>query len=142
MKDLPFPEIELEKALERYDEIQRELSSLYVEREKLASNIIDLYLTDKEKYANLGSEWFNYDFIFSNKHFIDYEKLERDYPHIYVLGLQPSFSKNVLLKSIDSKTANLILKECTYSDNKYKIKRTRKKYKKKVVDDNEQTNNT
>lgn len=122
--------------IDRYNHLSHEITKLYLERNELESDIVDEFLTDKEKYSNLETDWYFINFAFKSKRIIDYEKMERDYPEIYMLGLRPTFSKDTLLNSLDKNITENIIKECTYLENKYKITR-KKKYKKKGVDEDE-----
>lgn len=63
---------------------------------------------------------------------IDYNKLKRDYPEMYALGLVSTFSKDELLKTVDRKTALAIIRDVSIRNPKYALRYERKRLSKDV----------
>lgn len=123
----------IKEKLDRLEEIRIEVNNLYAERNAMEKEIIQHFLDNKENFKEIELERHIITLKWLYEKEIDYEKLAELYPDIYVLGLLPTFSKKHLLKVIDKKQAELVLRECTYDTSHYKIlmRKKRKKYKKK-----------
>lgn len=120
----------MEKKLEKYEQNRLKINEIYREQNKLEKDIIKHFLDNKEKFSEieLDKHMMTLKWIY-DKH-IDYEKLEKLYPDIYVLGLETTFSKTRLLKVMDRKEAEIVLRECTYNSSHYKIKMSRRRRRK------------
>ncbi len=53
---------------------------------------------------------------------IDYDKMLRDYPDVYELGLKTTFSRTQALNSCSATLLNKIIKDCSKITSNYKIK--------------------
>lgn len=111
----------MEKEIARLNEIREEIKKLYSEKKVLETKIVETLIVNKEKVITFNqNEIITLSWVFDKK--IDYEKLKTKYPDVYTLGIVPSFSAKQALLSLDSKTFNKILKDCTTSNPHYILK--------------------
>lgn len=121
----------IEDKIQQFMDTREEVKKLYVKQKELEQEIIQHFIDNKNDFSSIK----NGNYILSLKwvydKIIDYEKLEAEYPEIYILGLRPEFSKLHLLKVIDKKQVELIIRECTLNTSRYKldVKWDRSKYK-------------
>lgn len=134
----------VQEKLNRFEEIRLEINALYKEKNTLEKEIIQFFLENKENFNEIELEEHIITLKWLYEKEIDYEKLEKLYPEIYVLGLVPTFSKKHLLQFIDKEQARLVLRECTYNQDHYKVvsKRKRKKHKYNNKEETQENDNT
>ncbi len=113
----------MEQELKRLEEVRGEINKLYREKSELETKVIQHMITQGDKSVQtlddksiLTLKW-----VYEKK--IDYEKLEREYPDVYELGLLTTFSANKCILAMDRIIFNEILKECTIPNNHYELKK-------------------
>lgn len=122
---------EVKKKLDRLEDARQEINNLYIERQNIEKEIIPFMIENKDKFKSFENEDYIFKLTWVFDKYIDYEKMKKQYPDIYMLGLTRTFSKNVLLKTVDNKTAAKILKDCTYDGSHYRV-RDKKIWRRKV----------
>lgn len=110
--------------LERLEHLRNQVKDIYVEINELEKEVKEIWLNDKSLV--LESDNYAYNMLWVHSKEIDYNKLEKLYPEIYILGLRPTFSKEHLFHSIDKNLANKVLRECLIDTSEYKLERKRK----------------
>jgi predicted GTPase len=116
----------MKKNLNRLQEIKANIRLEYAEMDILKKDIVkemvetDIKVLDFGKTTQATLVW-----VVENK--LDYDKLMKLYPDIYKLGLRPTFSTKQALNSVSPKLLNKIIKDCTKTSSKYKLKVGRKK---------------
>jgi len=112
----------MKELLKELQEINQKIKKIYAKKSVIEAKIIEIMVERKEKEVVYNeNEISTLVWVFDKK--IDYEKLQKEYPQVYELGLYTSFSATRALKSMDSKLFNAILRDCTTVEPHYELKR-------------------
>ena len=111
----------LEEKLKKIQSLKKEVTNKYIEINKIQKEVIEEMLDSKTKSVEISKGLQAVLVSFIEKK-IDYDKLTKDYPDIYVLGLKTTFSKKQALNCISSKVLESVLKDCIITEKSYDIK--------------------
>lgn len=111
----------LEKKLKRLQQLKKEVAAKYKEINKLQNEVIDEMLKVKKKEVDL-SKTLHATLAWCIEKKIDYDKLIKEYPDIYLFGLKPTFSRKQALNSVSEEVLSSVLKSCIVQEKNYSIK--------------------
>lgn len=112
--------------LERLQELQEQVKTIYVEINQLKSEIVKEMVESDNKTIELdNNKQATLVWVVDKK--IDYDKLIEHYPDIYRLGIRPQFSVQQALRSVSPKLLRSIIEDCTDITKQYKLKVGKKK---------------
>ena len=113
----------MKKKLERLSEIRTSINELYKEKSRLEDEIITHVIDNKLDKENIMlDDKMRMALVWVVDKRIDYDKLQKDYPDVYELGIVPTFSATQALNGIDRDLFNKILRDCTTVRPHYKAK--------------------
>jgi hypothetical protein len=130
------------KKIKRISEIRKEIQASYSELNELQKDIVKEIVESKqvETYKSIDiSEEEHMDLVWAFDKRIDYDRLKKDHPIIYEIGLQTTWSKTQALNAIDNKMLlETVLGGYTTLNGEYKVKISKKKkpYKRKPIEVN------
>ncbi len=119
--------------LHRLQEIKANVRSEYAEMDVLKKEIVKEMVESKTKIVDIDKH-LQATLVWVVEKDIDYEKLMRLYPDIYILGLKPTFSTKQALNSVSPNLLNKIIKDCTKQSAQYNLKVGRKNGKTKRLE--------
>jgi len=116
----------LNENLKRIEKIKEEITDKYVELDRLKKEVVREMLENGTKDIELENG-LHETLVYVVEKKIDYEKLQKCYEDVYILGLRPSFSKTQALNSVSVQFLNKILKDCTITTKGYRLKTKKEK---------------
>jgi predicted phage-related endonuclease len=116
--------MELKESLKRIEQVREEIKKSYVELDRLKKEVVKELVESGSKTVDLEGD-LHATLVWVVEKKIDYDKLQKEYEDIYVLGLRPSFSKTQALNSVSAPLLNKILKDCTITEMGYELKTKR-----------------
>jgi hypothetical protein len=114
----------LEEKLKQMQKIKEDIKKSYVELNRMKKEVVAEMVESGNKTVDYKGD-LHATLVWAVEKKIDYDKLQRDYEDVYVLGLRPSFSKEQALNSISSTLLNRVLKDCTITEMGYELKTKR-----------------
>jgi len=111
----------LEESLKRIEKVREEIKQKYIEIDRLKKEVVKEMVESGNKTVDYKGD-LHATLVWVVEKKIDYDKLQRDYEDVYVLGLRPSFSRTQALNSISAPLLNKILKDCTTIKMGYELK--------------------
>lgn len=112
----------LNENLKRIEQVQEEVKQKYVELDRLKKAVVKEMLESGNKNIVLENDGLHATLVWVVEKKIDYDKLQKNYEDIYVLGLRPSFSRTQALNSISLPLLNKVLKDCAITEMGYELK--------------------
>lgn len=116
----------IKENIQKMSELRQSIKDLYSELNALEKEIVsELKKSGKEKgFKTLEiSESEQADLVWAFEKRIDYDRLKKEHPKIYEMGLETRFNQRKALMSIESNALlQTVLKDYTTIDGDYKIK--------------------
>jgi glutamate racemase len=107
--------------LKRIEQVQEEIKQKYIEIDHLKKAVVKEMLESGNKDITLENG-LHETLVWVVEKKIDYDKLQKQYEDIYILGLRPSFSRTQALNCISLPLLNKVLKDCTITEMGYQLK--------------------
>ena len=112
--------------LDRISELNETIRKAYVELNSLKSEVVkEMVLNDVKSIDLSDKEEITLKWVIEKE--IDYERLQKLYPDVYLFGLRQTFSAKQALNCVKKDLLHKIIKDCVLINAEYKAKVGRKK---------------